>query len=188
VNRRHPNWQSLLDSSVVSMLDSSGVGIDEDDSANIGGGEDMGYCLSPVLSIENSVMPPISGSTLIRDSKKFAAQLLLALKEHHRLTQNTVDYTVVAVNDIIEGIRKDIKQSVSQIYEENPMPTIDDIVGSIDLMESPFVELRTEYQQTAYYLDHLGLVVSMRCSYPYTSNLGVGACPLGLCQIIMCPL
>ena len=105
-------------------------------------------------------MPPISSSTPVRDSKKSAAQLLLTLKEHHRLTQNAVDFTVATVNDIVEGICEDIKHSVSQIYEGNPMPTIDAIIGSIDLMESPFVELQTEYQQTAYYLDHLGLVVN----------------------------
>ena len=80
------------------------------------------------------------------DVKKAAAKFILTLKEKFKLTQVSLDYTVKAVEELLLLSNKCIEQSDSMLTN--------------GLHPSPFDELKTEYQQTKFFRENFGLVVS----------------------------
>lgn len=91
-----------------------------------------------------------SNAVLRGDITKAAAKFILTLKERFKLTQVSLDYTVKAVDELMQLFSKCEQQSVS----ENP-----ELAGSSPY-QSPFDELSTEYQQTKYFKENFGLIVS----------------------------
>jgi len=75
-----------------------------------------------------------------------AAKFILTLKEKFKLTQTSLDYTVKAVEELVVLSSECVEQS-------DP-----GLAGS--LHPSPFDELKTEHQQTKFFEENFGLIVS----------------------------
>ena len=89
-----------------------------------------------------------------------AAHFLLTFKERYGLTQSAVDFAVGSVNQMIEGVSEEHQKSVEKYLQENDIAlptTLDECFPSMDL----FSDLQTEYQQTKFYREQFGLVVSI---------------------------
>lgn len=79
--------------------------------------------------------------------KMAAANLILTLKENFKLPQSPIDYTIKAVEEITMLFTNCVKQSVmSNLYASGftVYPSFDACFSS----SSPFMDLKTEYQQT----------------------------------------
>jgi len=75
--------------------------------------------------------------------KTAAAKFILTLKEKYRLTQASLDYTINAVDKLLSMSSEVAEQSFDQRQ-----------------YLSPFDDLKTEYQQTKYFKENFGVVVS----------------------------
>ncbi len=109
---------------------------------------------------EVSTLPQIQVSTGPSTVSRSAAQFLLTLKEKYRLTQAAVDFGVGSVNQIVSHVCDELHRSVGEILQEshNVIPAaLDEAFTPIQ----PFEGLTTEYQQSKYYREHFGLVVSV---------------------------
>ena len=155
VNRKHPNWQSLLNSvdptHTAGMMD-VGQG---DSGALTHGNSIVGYDDHP-LSLDNEtsmLSPTFTGVTNV------AAQFLLILKEQHHLSQSAIDFTVASVNELVGHVCKKLKYSVEEVFQENEITTMGDIDKCFESFTSPLDGLATEYQQNKFYREYLGLVV-----------------------------
>ena len=89
-----------------------------------------------------------------------AAQFLLTLKEKYRVTQSVVDFAVGSVNQMVSHVCRELHHSVVRTLQENDIAIPAALSESIAPIE-PFKDLVTEYQQSKYYREHLGLVVSL---------------------------
>ena len=153
-HRKHPHWQEdvndsrpavPMNASEISSLISSEVEHPASDPA------------CPLTS--TAFVPPSSGTVTLSDrtastdilSPKHAAALfLLTFKEHYKISQKAVDYAVGAINTIIDSVHASVQAALQQSSGTT----------SVALVADPFSELRTEYQQTTFYRQQFGLVVS----------------------------
>lgn len=71
-----------------------------------------------------------------------AALFLLTLQEKYRLSQKAIDFAIGSVGTIIDNVFNSIKLSTTETFED------------------PFSSLKTGYQQTKFYCEEFGLVVS----------------------------
>ena len=155
VNRKHPNWQSLLNSveppHTAGMMD-----VDQDDNSTLIHGNSVAGNDDHDLSLdsETSMLSPTFTAVT-----NVAAKFLLILKEQHHLSQSAIDFTVVSVNELVGLICKKLKCSVEEVFQENEIPTMGDIDKCFESFTSPLDGLATEYQQNKFYREYLGLVV-----------------------------
>ena len=163
VTRKHPNWKEILDQAPPITR------------AKPHNSQPPLLPLEPQGDLENGHVPPDDDDPMefdtpewptdrsdddISDARKAAGRFLLALKERYRLSQTTVDFTVGAVNQIISIVYEDLRKSVIQSLNDIGVPTQDICIDHLFSPENIFEELETEYQQTKFYKDHFGLVVS----------------------------
>ena len=160
-NRKHHNWQhnftpSFEDSSGITVSGSS-CGSDTSTRETCESTEctlyDHTESIQEARDFDENVViaeahdqPKSSNIVLREDVKKAAAKFILTLKEKFKLTQVSLDYTVKAVDELLVLSRKCDDQFVSENSE---------LADS-----SPFEELRTEYQQTKFFNENFGLIVS----------------------------
>lgn len=85
--------------------------------------------------------------------KTDAAKFILALKETYKLTQASLDYTIKVVDKLMFLSSKIVEQSIAE--------------GDSGQYLSPFDELQTEYQQTKYFKERFGLIVSVNAHVMY---------------------
>lgn len=91
-----------------------------------------------------------SNMSFHKDNIKIAAaKFILTLKEKFKLTQTSLDYTVKGVEELLLLSNKYLEQSVSGLAS-----------SSFYVHSSPFDDLKTEYQQTKFFKENFGLVVS----------------------------
>lgn len=88
--------------------------------------------------------------------KTAAAKFILTLKEKYKLTQASLDYAVKAVDELISISNKAVQESFAN--GQGLTNT---------LYASPFDDLKTEYQQTKYFKENFGLIVSVDIVVPY---------------------
>ena len=94
------------------------------------------------------------------DVEQTAAHFILNLKERFKLTQASLNFAIKAVDELIMISANNIKESVTN--EVGDAATI--IPDHCFLPDSPFLNLRSEYQQTKFFKEKFNLVVSI-CKY-----------------------
>ena len=92
------------------------------------------------------------------DVRITAAKFLLILKERFKLTQASLDYTIKAVEDMMLLSANVLRQSIMDNRELATAPF--DVQSPF---VNPFVGLKTEYQQTKFFKENFGLIVSYTC-------------------------
>ena len=164
-NRKHPNWQVEVETT-VTYHDNP---LEPPAPCSIDPTED------PLASSESS--PPIndtpsaSSSALIDNDfssldgdvvngrysiDHTAALFLLTFKERYMLPQAAINFAVGAVNGIVTSACESVRQS---LLTNTDLPT--DKISSYLELEDPFASLQTEYQQTRFYCQVFGMVVSV---------------------------
>ena len=99
----------------------------------------------------------------IENQRRSGALFILKMKEHRRTSQ-------LAIDDIVEGCRGLFAQAVSRVHAgvRAKLATAGiEIEGLNDIFEDladPFDGLETCYRQEEYFLDNLGLIVSVTSS------------------------
>ena len=83
---------------------------------------------------------------------------MLTIKKY-RLTQVAVDYAVGSVNQMVSHVCEELHVSVVRTLQNNDIPIPTELNDTFTLID-PFQGLATEYQQSKYYQEHFGLVVS----------------------------
>jgi len=76
--------------------------------------------------------------------KTAAAKFILALKEKHKLTQTALDYAINTVDKLLLMSSEAVEQGIDRGH-----------------YLSSFDNFKTEYQQTKYYKENFGLIVSV---------------------------
>lgn len=84
--------------------------------------------------------------------KTAVAKFILTLKEKFKLTQTSLNYTVKAVEELLLLSNKSLEQSIADNLGLTDSP--------LGLHSSPFDDLRTEHQQTKFFRENFGLIVS----------------------------
>lgn len=158
--RKHPGWREALrndechtsslssTSSTGSMSEGTDVLSDEDMVI-----EDLGYANESAdnngCRDERTVNIDVMG-----------AQFLLNLKEKYKVTQVALDFVLNAVVKFISIASAEIKHKVfDKLKELNGESDLEDL-NDCFLPINPFSQLRTEYEQTKFYKEQLGLIVS----------------------------
>ena len=96
-----------------------------------------------------------SESTSPDDVKIAAAKFILTLKEKFKLTQASPDYTIKAVEEMMLLSANVHRQSFVENRELAFVP-----FDQQSSLANPFLGLKTEYQQTKFFKENFGLIVS----------------------------
>lgn len=173
--RKHHNWQHGFtpNSEVIPILDEedpvvdstrsaclSNAEVNETDSATLHDYESPQEDMTSYLDVSNQTSGDIehdadeqSTLTVQKESiKTDAAKFILTLKEKYKLTQASLNYTIKAVDELMFMSSKVVEQSLA--------------AGAQGLYSSPFDDLKTEYQQTKYFKENFGLIVSVNVHVP----------------------
>ena len=107
-----------------------------------------------------------AGDETQQDIVLLAARFMITLKEKYKLTQTSLQFTLDSVTDILKAVSQNINLSVrKQLTELSQSSDILDVLSCCFEIDSPFKNLATEYQQTKYYKENLGLIVGCVMSH-----------------------
>jgi len=139
VNRKHAQWQSKIYDSdaAVSLSDTSSVGSDHI-SDSLDANDD--YQDIPVLTASTIDRPTFSEE--FSNPKRLAALFILSLKEHNRVTQKAIDFTVHSIEEVVENTFETLMQSIQDSYEQKGTLNLDDIRSCFGSLPKPFSELQ----------------------------------------------
>ena len=84
------------------------------------------------------------------------AKLLITLKEKYRLSQASIIFLMESVNDIVRVTSEEIESNVQAVLHNSGYHVPSECFVTVD----PFNNLKTENQQTRFYREYLGLIVS----------------------------
>ena len=151
MNRKHPHWQHAVNGEnyTITTCNNENSQIDEDSDD---GHHDF-FCVEETCSV---TFPPTP-----KNPQRSAALFLLSLKEHHRVTQKAVDFTVSSMNEVLETVCESIAHSIDQMFENKSSLSRDEIHSCLAVTPKPFLGLETEHQQTMFYREHFKLVVGV---------------------------
>ena len=90
--------------------------------------------------------------------QRSCALYLLTLKEKYKLTQTAVDFVVSQTKDTIQTVNDNLHQSVHDSICSGNQPNFDHIFESAP---NPYSGLETQYLQSKYIENNLGVVVCM---------------------------
>ena len=94
-----------------------------------------------------------SSSTSVPCPERAAAMFLLTFKEKYMMPQAAINFATGAINGIIDSVRDSLLQSIQNDSDNISLP--------VNVQhEDPFSSLRTEYQQTKFYREEFGMIVS----------------------------
>lgn len=166
-SRKHSNWPHCLSTTVpVCSAESVRDGFpgDEHDLLNDTEAAAHGLAEDSSMLVENGDILP-EDLTLVKSSvnnqpttEKIAALFLLNFKERYKLTQTSINFAVGAINGILDGVCSTIQQKLQNSLEEGRYSPADHFHH-----DDPFDELQTEYQQSNFYQQEFGLIVSFPC-------------------------
>ena len=161
VSRKHPNWKEKLDASrpithgtfISNLPDSSSSDSDPTFTPALTTEDLLNDFSSPLNSDNDS-----DADTQHEECARLAAgRFLLTLKERYKLSQAAVDFCVGSVKQMIGFTCQDLKLSMQEALEQsNCSELLENLGDNINLFE----ELETECQQTNFYKEYFGLVVS----------------------------
>ena len=163
--RYHHNWRELVSESLIeSEVDTTGTSVSmTEDCCIADGSENVEGTSNPDL-VESRMLTNFNDDYVVGhvDTVKVAAaNLILTLKEKFKLPQSAIDYTIQAVEEITMLSTDSMKKSVTNNLLASGLsinPSFNDCSSN-----SPFMELKTEYQQTKFFKENFGLVVSIYC-------------------------
>lgn len=157
-NRKHPGWRKYLAERTMCNDEAS-----EGDGMYSGGGDGdtiFQMEMDNVFTEEGVTMEDEEDTIHNVDINVIGARFLLNLKERHKLTQVALDYISEAVSELNEIIANKIKHTVSRKIEELGYDITSTLLNDCFIPTDPFLHLRTEYEQTKFYKEHFGLIVS----------------------------
>ena len=157
--RKHPFWKDIINdggptdlmnlSSEISHFQSSAEVVDQRSALT-------SACVPSSGTVTLFDRTPASMDVQkILSPEHTAALFLRTFKEQYRLSQKAIDYAVGAVNTIVDSVCA----SVQETLQQSLVTTSAELEACFDHGD-PFSELQTEYQQTRFYRQHFGLVVS----------------------------
>ncbi len=154
--RKHPNWRNELGSHRASIQlsdDNNSVTYDPEVSSF----DEVTYP-NECPSSDSDTADESDGDTgPARSVEETAALFLLTLKEKYKLTQTALNFALGGVNQIVTGVCDSIEQSLKASIDTS---TLGFNISSVFEYNDPFSTLQTEYQQSKFYREHFGLVVS----------------------------
>ena len=158
-NRKHNKWRETLcqstifDGHCLYMCDSGITNAKSKTSS-----ETVDFC-DDMITEDSDVMSVIVKPQFSEeeDIVLAAARFLITLKEKYRLTQASLDFALESVDDITKLTSQRIENSVQKLLNDAGS---DLRLSSCFTITNPFLNLRTECQQTKFYKEYLGLVVS----------------------------
>ena len=167
--RYHHNWRRTfipttgieeltIDATLLATTNESRSSIEDDDI------EDTLNCVEETLPFLESHGTEIVPVHRPRDDdtsrmKMAAGNFVLTVKEKFKLTQASLNYIMQTVNEITKLSANNIKQSVMKELQGSGS-VIAPCLNQCFLPVNPFDELNTEYQQTKFFKEKFGLVVS----------------------------
>lgn len=170
--RKHPNWQDELENITNdSTLEPSPMETDQgsfDISTNHSTTQtvDTSSYTDPADGQSTICIPSLEGVCESGDkrlyAKRTAALFLLTFKERYKLPQASINFAVGAINGIVSSVGDSIQQSLKRSIDTSAI-TAEEISTHFE-HEDPFASLQTEYQQSKFYRDEFGLVVSCALS------------------------
>ena len=153
-NRKHSNWREILGRNLClqfqrpleldRIVDGQPDAQEPMDLQQLNFDDSLDLCGRNELTVSNE------------DVELAAARFLLTLKEKYRLTQASLNFALESVSDIINVTCRSIEHAVHQELGESGISPPPCCFHTPD----PFSNLKTEYQQTKFYRDHFGLIVS----------------------------
>ena len=166
VSRKHPNWKENLDASrpithgtfIFNLPDS--ISSDSDPTFNTPASlttEDLLNDENDFSSQLNSDNESDADAQPEECARLAAGRFLLTLKERYKLSQAAVDFCVGSVKQMIGFTCQDLKLSMQEALEQS---NCSELLENLGDNINPFEKLETEHQQTSFYKEHLGLVVS----------------------------
>lgn len=154
-SRKHPHWQDHLvnDPGVVAeptvSIPSSSPGPIGHDSFDESLPVDVDHEISHEMPAMSRTAPP--------SAQNVAALFLLTFQEKYKLPQKAINFAVGSVNTIVDSVCHSIQESVQECLA--PISDGTDLAHCFDY-EDPFSLLQTEYQQSKFYRERFGLIVS----------------------------
>jgi hypothetical protein len=159
MNRKHPVWKEKLENSGTVTVDIMPPRTEspehETPAASGSGASGSEAVINPELSSDVGSSHSPQDQALrddhfpVCDSRAIAGKFLLMLKERHNMTQTAISFAIDSVKKLITCASNDVMATASATGVNIDSENID-----------PFHGLETEYFQTKYYKEHLGLVVS----------------------------
>ena len=168
-SRKHPNWQEHVNEPVdnpdistsapdAAQLTEASTDIDiiSDvemnplDDGSIDGTRTDGRLMSSADAVQT--LPPRTCTQQLA-VQRTAALFLLTLQERYHVSEAAVNFAVGSIQSIVQGVFEATKTSAEQTS-----PCIAEM--QVDHSD-PFVSLKTKYQQSKFYRDVFGLVVSL---------------------------
>jgi len=149
--RKHPGWrESLNEDHSIDSSEDTDVDSDEEDMAV----EESGYTISEIVDNNSYNMNDCEVNI-----DMIGAHFLLNLKEKYKVTQVALDFVLDKVVEFIAIASAKIKCNVlDKLKELNH--DVEEILSDCFLPIDPFSQMRTEYEQTKFYKEHFGLIVS----------------------------
>lgn len=163
-DRKHPNWRKYINNSIEnsSPLPAQHTRDDEPEPGYLSStsDEDEPEPNSPTCSTSDSwTLNNSPEKANVPSTEHTAALFILTLKEKYKLSQKAVDYAVGSVNTIVGRVCDSIQESV--LEKESDCNAVD-MLSCFDYTD-PFSCLQTEYQQSKFYREEFGLIVSYCC-------------------------
>ena len=167
-NRKHVDWRDKL-AAEISTVEPRAEFIEEfvadDEEMDLTSiqADDDGDSFADLLvaSLDTDDISRIDTQmATAEDVEAVAARFLLILKEKYRVTQASLDFAVDSVSEILQLVTNNIKQAVFNKLSEHGTTLNGDEILSEFKQDSPFTNLKTEYQQTKFYKENFGYIVS----------------------------
>ena len=166
-SRKHPDWQHQVNEWSEEVPSTSSPNEANESSSTIESNftnshddvpdaqprqvEDESYMIVEQEAPSHTLQPMPTSS---------AALFLLTFQEKYKLSDNAIKFAVGAVQSIVEGVCTCAKVAVEQSLLSHPSPSVLDIHTCFENLEDPFSLLQTKHQQTKFYREVFGLIVS----------------------------
>ena len=165
-NRKHSNWRETLSATTDHQINSFVVNNLSEEVAfasNINTEQD---CDSSVVLPDHD--PCVDELCVYHEQsiEQATALFLLTLKEKYKLTQASLNFAISSLTNIVNMTINNIKELVHGQLAE--MGQSDLLLSSCFQQADLFSNLQTEYQETKYYKENFGLIVSF---FIITSNV-----------------
>lgn len=165
-NRKHINWRDKLAEEVSTVESGAEFTVEEEEMdvlrglSQVDDHDSFSDPLVASMDTDDISRTDITQISAAEDVEAITARFLLMLKEKCRVTQASLDFTVDSVSEILQLLTNNIKQAVfDKLNEQGNNPNA--ILSECFTQDSPFTKLKTEYQQTKYYKENFGYIVSI---------------------------
>ena len=159
-SRKHPNWQNEMENyGTIAPAEIPTVHCSDEDETLQSSPVAVSVTGSHADDVDDhGELAKSQDDHIFADLKRTAALFLLTFKEQYKLPQASIDFAVGAINGLISTVCNSVQESL-QSQSDTAMLTAEQMTTCF-AYEDPFSSLKTEYQQTKFYREEFGLVVS----------------------------